>query len=492
MALNRINKRMLDKDFVKEVEDHGKELEKVNADLAQTSNHAGSAFSKNTVINPTTQHRPLMTIIDDDARLAVWDKIKPVVETKGVPITIAVPVKNRETGGTQELSKEQLLELQEMGCEMANHSYTHPDLSLMSYEELETELYDSNVILKSWGLDVKNFVAPYGSNRGDKVREVSSKYFNCGASTSLGVNTRPVQNQFLKRIPFGSMTRDGENTLEFYKSKIDEAIANNGWVIFMSHCWHPDHDATQQQYLIDIIEYAQSKDVDIVNLNDGFKEFGNVVEVENVMSVDFKGDIHSRQFEGMKTVLTEGLEVGSSTLPDYFKSNYAEKMVFSYFGFADNQTFPVLNAGLLTTYVISNKDEIWQEWRPYRRNQTFKRFGNADNTWSAWDESLLRSEFQSEMESRIDTTIKKTINAYNGNSLITEFPDKKITVFHVNTVAGAGFPDGASGTCTTYRIGGAGWDYQVFKRYNNQNMYYRHVKTDGTWDSWKLVSVTTI
>src|SRR5690606_15572398 len=111
-------------------------------------------------------------------------------------------------------------------------------------EELEHELGESKRVLTSWGLDVKNFVAPYGSNDAVSVRKIQAKYYNSGYTAGGGVVVKPIKNHLMTRVPLGSYTPVGQNTLDFYKSKVDEAIAKNGWVIFMSHVWHPDHDAT--------------------------------------------------------------------------------------------------------------------------------------------------------------------------------------------------------------------------------------------------------
>ncbi|OVE67760.1 hypothetical protein CCS79_12450 [Clostridium diolis] len=220
-----------------------------------------------------------MTIIDDDAKIDVWKKMKPIAEDEGIPITLAVPV--QYNNGVEMMTKDQLLALQNMGWEMAGHSYHHVDLTKCTDEELYTEIVDSKNTLASWGLKIKNIVYPYGSGTEERCKTLSSKYYNCGVRVGGGYNVRPINKFMLNRVALGSyfdahdITGQGlaTSTFEYYKACLDQTIKYNGWIIFMTHSAEPGYDKIQQQYTKDLIDYAKSKNVAIVNLQDGYEAF---------------------------------------------------------------------------------------------------------------------------------------------------------------------------------------------------------------------------
>ena len=226
-----------------------------------------------TRVQPATRlykaHRPIattcITFVDDDGKAEVWEKIKAAAEEKGIPFVLSL------VNDWQELTQNQCLYMQNvLGFEIASHSYTHANLNLATPEELEVELLGSKNNFISRGYNVENIVYPWGEANASVQTEVA-KYYNCGAATLVGINTRPVSTYYLKRVALGAFA--DPNTLDFYKAKIDEAISNSGWLIFMLHVSYVTHDATQQDYLLQTIEYAKEQGVRIVTLQQGYEAF---------------------------------------------------------------------------------------------------------------------------------------------------------------------------------------------------------------------------
>ena len=365
----------------------GSQLAETTADLNKTTDLTFENIARNFTVKPNDKvntQKVYMTIIDDDGRTEVWDKLKPISEDLEVPITIAVPVRNTETTPDKDLTRDQLLYLQdELGWEMASHSWTHGNLRNFTAEQIEYELRGSKEELISWGLDIKNFVAPYGTNDSTLVREIASKYYNCGARVGGGINRNPVKNQYLNRVSLGSFAGTN-NTLDYYKSGVDKAIDSNGWIIFMTHCWHSDHDATQNQYLRDTILYAQSKGVEIVNLQDGFEKMGNIFEIEDYFSIAKNGFLYGNS-AGIHC--TDEGQIKVSQIPSDFYKLYRDKVVVSNLRATDNQQFPENNSGTLLTFIVGGPDTIWQQWHPHRRYSTYRRYSidTGGTAWSAWE-----------------------------------------------------------------------------------------------------------
>jgi hypothetical protein len=62
---------------------------------------------------------------------------------------------------------------------------------------------------------------------------------------------------------------------------VDEAVANNAWLIWMTHVGQSDMDATQTQILDDLIAYIKRINVDIVTVHSGLDIIGNIVGIND-------------------------------------------------------------------------------------------------------------------------------------------------------------------------------------------------------------------
>src|SRR5699024_8552215 len=92
--------------------------------------------------------KPLVTFIDDDGRVEVLTKLKPLSEQYGIPFTSTVFVRLIEDEtNTNYMNKEDLLHLQnDLGWEISSHSYNHLNLSTLSEEEQDFELRHSKEV----------------------------------------------------------------------------------------------------------------------------------------------------------------------------------------------------------------------------------------------------------------------------------------------------------------------------------------------------------
>lgn len=130
--------------------------------------------------------------------------------------------------------------------------------------------------LRSLGFDVKHFVYPYGEND-DIVRQAVSQRHGFAATVGGGVNRTPIQTFSALRVALGSAA-GANNTLAYYKARVDEAKATHGWTIFMLHPGQSGDDATQRQYLADTIDYCIAQRVPILTVSQALEKFGNAYE----------------------------------------------------------------------------------------------------------------------------------------------------------------------------------------------------------------------
>ena len=218
--------------------------------------------------------RPLsevcLTFIDDDGSTAILSNIKPLCEKYKIPFTLAFVTTIQGLGISNSLFMQNNLK-----CEIASHSKSHKYYDRITEAEMIEEIVDSKTIFYGRSLFTNNFVYPGGISNEFSINLVSQNY-NCGFKASGGVNFKPINRYNLSRIALGAYIPNGQlNTIEFYKSKIDEAIVGNGWLVFMTHVGDlaSGHTETQQQYLEQTIQYALSRGVQIVNVQTGLNNF---------------------------------------------------------------------------------------------------------------------------------------------------------------------------------------------------------------------------
>ncbi|UBV44448.1 polysaccharide deacetylase family protein (plasmid) [Deinococcus taeanensis] len=215
--------------------------------------------------NPQGTAGPLVTFLSDDGTAADLERLLPLFQEKGAVMTAAVASQNMMSGDAYFASAEQIRALQRAGWEIANHSRTHADLTTLTDTELDAEIEGARRELEAQGLKVTNFVYPYGQ-QDQRVRKIVCKSHRTAFVDRGGVNPLPMNTNYrITRVALGSWTDAGQNTLEAYKTAVDAAQAKGGWLVFMLHPGnHEQHDATQQAYLAQTIDYIKGRNIPIV------------------------------------------------------------------------------------------------------------------------------------------------------------------------------------------------------------------------------------
>lgn len=408
--------------------------EEVDEVVSQLADNV-TQISYNANLNKNIQHSkriPIVTFISDDGDIADYNKLRPLSETYGIPFVSAI-IANRLT-----MNQTQLLYLQDtLGWEIASHSWTHVGLSTLATEALiETECSESKRILTDLGYKVKNLVYPFGQND-ERVRRIAKKYYNCGVNVGDPISrcmnlVVPALN--IIRIPLGSYFStaiDGmpaTNSLEYYKSRVDEAVAKNGWIVFMVHPGSQEHDATQQLYLEQTIQYIQSLNVSIMTLDNALNICGNAFESSdfNGMGIFEAGDNINKpigygiskdgalfNFKDLKLISNIGLSVNSlpTAFPQYCIS-------VASFRNADSGGFPT-GAGTLMTYRLeADGGFTFQVWYDYSTDYTYKR-RYSGSTWLQW----VKLPLSSDIYSWFGIVVMKTTFSLLGTAKCTNYID---------------------------------------------------------------------
>jgi len=354
-------------------------LDKVDTQLAENMQQIKSTkFGRGT-------KRPLITFIDDDAGIApIFTKLKPLYDSKGIVGVSAV-------NGDPTSKATDLLTLQNSGWEISSHSFAHTDLMLMSESQLRADFETSLSLLRGNGLNVENLVYPYGTSNA-LVRKVAKDYFNCGARVGGGINKYPFNQFNLNRVALGSSFDSGSpiaglatNSLEYYKYRVDEAIENNCWLIFMTHA--NDIDDTQLQYISDLIDYIQSLNVDVVTLKKGVELIGNIIEngdavaKNDYLTVDCEGKVYSSSiFNSVKNASTNS-SVFTTPITEFDLGRITVTPISD----TNASGLPENKAGILiTNNILGENGYPYQEYHVYNSPRVYTRGQKVDGTWTTF------------------------------------------------------------------------------------------------------------
>lgn len=206
----------------------------------------------------------MITFIDDDGKQEVWTKLRPLFVSKNIPCVLAIST--GLIGQEGYLNMEQLQDLYQSGWEIASHTKNHVNLSQLSRKDQEYELHESKKDLVSWGLGGNSLVYPYGEYNLDTIKLARKYYDSAFRATRRGESRLPLHQYILNRDALGTWTRKGQDTLGFYKKRVDISKKKGRWVIFAIHI--ADTSEIQLDYISQLLEYCIEQKVDVVTIEE--------------------------------------------------------------------------------------------------------------------------------------------------------------------------------------------------------------------------------
>lgn len=169
------------------------------------------------------QYGPVVSFTYDDGFASWYDIGFPVFQEYGFPAVVYINATNSWVIAPGTLDK--LHEMQTAGWEISNHTYSHN----CSYGESEV----SN--MKNWldanGFPNSGFGAPcntWDHNRANFVKKYH--LYDAGSYTLVGGLSQPFDRYFLQRHALTN-----SETIESIRGYLDDAVANNKWIIFSAH-----------------------------------------------------------------------------------------------------------------------------------------------------------------------------------------------------------------------------------------------------------------
>lgn len=420
--------------------------------------------------------RPIISFIDDDGHQDVFTRLLPIFQSHGVRAGCAIIT--GFLGDPSYMTVEQMIECADYGFEMLSHGHTISGNLIddcPTDEDLRYQLQASKEFLVNYGVPCTGIVYP--QNRHNlNVRNMSSFYFNYGfgnAGFNDGGYIIPYQ---IKRIAFGSWTDNNpivngnseKNTLAYYKACVDYAKENNAWLVFMLHIGQQPLE--QDQILSDLIDYIKGQGIDIVTPREGFEIKANKVSI---------GDIEDSHLYIGKQIKSNMLTVWEPTLGRNINSPLSDftagrKTLIQYLS-ADGGGFPV-SSGILETYRSDRNDVLSfqlyhaSDGRVYRRRWS----GGGWTNFELQNHQILPD------------------NSVNNESGRRDFP-LGISYCTIQSSVSAGFPKNRAGLLITNRIiGNAGWEWQIYRPYQTNDIYSRYSIDNNTWSEWEKLNIPPV
>lgn len=469
--------------------EYAPKLTEVTTQLAQTDGKTKENKVRMNTETISRRHRkPMITIIDDDGKSEVISRWEPILSEKEFQLSLAVITGS--VGNSGYCTWEELEHYKtNYNVELVNHTHTHLRMAELTEEEVIYQFEESTKILKERGHESDIMVYPYGSHN-EIVRDVSRRYSRASFDIPNGLNVPPLSTHALNRVTLMPMSGEME-TLSYYTDWIDSAIQENAWLVFMAHCHYDSFDIDKIKQIID---YANSKEIEWVTTQEGLDKIGNIIDT---------GDFAGRARGAEHTVLdADGILHSRANSKDYhykrpsdFKpifstplTEYPEGHSVAHVQMVDSEGFPKEYGGLVETFrggaQGSSDTYNYQLYHPINSNQTYKRtWHRTQENWHTFE--LIPS--QSDIDNQISHLVKK-INFYDANTPITEYPDNKVTTFAVNSQNAEGFPETSAGIVTTYKIHLQNWNRQEFRKYRSNELWSRWADGDGVWQSWEKIS----
>lgn len=403
--------------------------------------------------------RTIFTFIDDDGYDGVLTKLKPLFQSRGVPCVAALrgdsPVLQTEE------KREQLRDLQNNhGWEFSSHTMNHIHLNQTTDAELEKDSEDFLELMAKYNLNVNTIVYPWGE-RGNL--DILSKYYRAGFGTTNGVNDYRLHDYHIGRQILGN---DGNNSLQYHYDLIDSAISDGDkWVVYMTHVDDPN---TNLDKIESVLDYIISKNGEIVNVEDGLKMYGSIINSGNKSQVDekfFRIKPNGKVVTSRYMMNEVGYLANANTKPSEFPFGTSTR-TFNTSNVPTDAKFPVNNGiavtyrptvtnGYTMQYIVGTVGSLTTTPQLlYRMSLT------GSDTWGAW----------------YDVTGLSNINSATEDSLLSDFP------FGETFARAIGWSLG-NGTVKTIRaFSGDGYGRQIF--YHTSNKIYTRGQTGSAWRDW--------
>ncbi|NTV31372.1 polysaccharide deacetylase family protein [candidate division WWE3 bacterium] len=264
----------------------------------------------------TDQDKPMVSITFDDGFASTYTKAQPILTAANLTATVYVTT-NFIGSSSEYMSWTQVQALQNTyDWEIGNHTVSHPELPLITKNEINTELVNSQAALQSHNITSTSFASPFGAYDNKTLIEVA-KYF----SNHRGFHDRDSLNKW----PYDTLTLQVQSseagvTLATVESWIQRAKTEKKWLVLVFHevadQMDPNYDyTTTTSDFQSIVNYIKTSGVTVVKPNITLTPAG----VNILSNSGFTSGLDSNWTTDQPTFITLD-NAGNGRYPDYQNS----------------------------------------------------------------------------------------------------------------------------------------------------------------------------
>jgi peptidoglycan/xylan/chitin deacetylase (PgdA/CDA1 family) len=224
----------------------------------------------------------------DDSLASTYTNVQPILAKYGltgtdyvitgcVGMTTAPNTCHANTDTTY-MSWTQVETLQNDGWEIGSHTVTHPYLAtsdatdgqpnVLTAAQVTQELTQSKADLSAHGINATDFSTPYGDYNNAVLAQISKYYASQRGFADQNNNDWPSFNDYI----INDYHVEGTTTVAQVEAKIDDAIANNRWLVLTMHNILPAPSTNPDDYewgttqLDQVAAYVKAKqDAGLIN-----------------------------------------------------------------------------------------------------------------------------------------------------------------------------------------------------------------------------------
>ena len=246
--------------------------------------------------SPSLASGGVVSFIDDDGRVQVYTDWYPFMKALNAPIGVAI---NTADLGGLHLGRDPVMSPEQLEImakdteivEILNHGKHHYHLDSLSEQDLMEEIYDPIKYFSDRGIFSNGFVIPFGHHNPNVLRKIQQYYHACYDFSSTVLNSFDnIQNSAIRRTHYGK----GREFLTQHKTLVDEAVANNSWLVITTHLGGSAYwDSQTLADLQELVEYIRAQGATIMLPRDAFQIFGNIAESDNGFAIQANGIIRN-------------------------------------------------------------------------------------------------------------------------------------------------------------------------------------------------------
>jgi peptidoglycan/xylan/chitin deacetylase (PgdA/CDA1 family) len=203
----------------------------------------------------------------DDGYASAYSQAAPTLASQG--ITGTGYITTNFIGKSEYMTWDQVRALQnQYGWEIGSHSVTHPLMTTINANKLNTEVVQSKNTLKAQGLNVSSFATPFGDYDQKVIEAIAKNYTSHRPFHDQGFNSWP-NNDYLLKV---KQVQAGVS-VDAVKGYINEAKATNTGVILVFHDVKPNASTNPEDYeyktsdLLAIAQYVKSQNISVKNIS---------------------------------------------------------------------------------------------------------------------------------------------------------------------------------------------------------------------------------